>query len=75
MCSDFPFGLNVAISNVTTLQVEYGGDRIHSDRIHNKACSLKSFLVLVLQGGPHKLTAFPSEVILLSCLLLQTQIY
>lgn len=75
MSCDFPFGLNVAISNVTMLQVEYCGDRIRSDRIHNKACSLKSFLLLVLQGGPHKLTAFLSEAILLSCLPLQTQEY
>lgn len=46
MCSDFPFGPNVAISNMTTLQVEYSGNRIHCDRIHNKACSIKSIFTL-----------------------------
>lgn len=31
MSCDFPFRPNVAISNVTTLQVEYCGDRTHGD--------------------------------------------
>lgn len=51
MWCDIPFGPYVAISNGTMLQVEYGRDRIHSHGIHNKACSLKSLLFYVLQGG------------------------
>ena len=63
MWGNAPFRLNVAISNVTVLQVEYCGDGIHSDRIHNKAGPLNSLLFCILQSRLHKLTAFLSQAI------------